>query len=189
MRLLKDLTLVRSSGPPKTKSGTTCGKEQSFANVYEWELHPTGRPKLTVHDSHWQTGERDLVLCRPPLVPEMPAALANLHNRLRSGISDAPDRQDLRIMLYPTYVDTEERPRIKKSFKTEALERYVEARRLRELTTRANVTLELVPDLKGLQYGLFFPADDEETPVAAFVHFRIVPVLRHVGWLSPEEEE
>lgn len=189
MRLLKDLTLVRSSGAPKTKSGTTCGKAQSFASVHEWELHLAGRPKLMVHDSHWQNGERDLVLCRPPVVPEMPAALANLHNRLRSGISDSPGRTDLRIMLYPTYVDTEGRPRIKKSFATETLEHYVELRRIHELTTRTNVALEHVPDLKGLQYGLFFPADDEETPVAAFVHFRIVPVLRHVGWLSPEEEE
>jgi hypothetical protein len=32
--------------------------------------------------------------------------------------------------------------------------------------------------------ALSFPAEDDETPVIAFTHLRVVPVLRHVGWLS-----
>jgi hypothetical protein len=31
---------------------------------------------------------------------------------------------------------------------------------------------------------LSFPVEDDETPVIAFTHLHVVPVLRHVGWLS-----
>ncbi|MFF3467138.1 hypothetical protein [Streptomyces sp. NPDC002619] len=73
---------------------------------------------------------------------------------------------------------------------------------LSELTAREGVALEqafdrphldLPPvdldDPQGeqrLQHALFFPAEDDESPVLAFTHFRVVPVLRHIGWLTPE---
>lgn len=73
---------------------------------------------------------------------------------------------------------------------------------LGELTTREGVRLEAAFDRldlptvdladpqheKPLQHALFFPAADDETPVVAFVRFRIVPVLRHIGWLSPGDD-
>ncbi|MEV5126070.1 hypothetical protein AB0K49_25250 [Streptomyces decoyicus] len=147
-------------------------------------------------------GERDLVLHKPTVVPEMPAALSNLHNRLRSGICASARHGELRIMVFPTYVDTHGRPRIKKSLTTVDLANAVGLHHLRELTARESVRLEAAfdpPDLppvdldnpqheKRLQHALFFPAADQETPVVAFVRFRIVPVLRHVGWLSPGDD-
>ncbi|MFD5285543.1 hypothetical protein [Streptomyces rubrogriseus] len=71
---------------------------------------------------------------------------------------------------------------------------------LRELTARVGVTLEPAHDRPNLplvdledpqdekpfQHALFFPAEDDETPVLGFAHFRVVPVLRHVGWLSSD---
>jgi hypothetical protein len=32
--------------------------------------------------------------------------------------------------------------------------------------------------------SLYFPVEDDETPVIAFTHLRVVPVLRRVGRLS-----
>ncbi|MET8181798.1 hypothetical protein [Streptomyces sp. NPDC005336] len=199
MRLLNSLTLSRNGARTK-KTGATCSGEASVASAVEWELRLPGRPPLTVHDNHWANSERDLVLYKPAVVPEMPAALSSLHNRLRSGISDSSGGAKLRIMVYPTYVDPLGRPRIKKSLTTADLANWVGLRHLRKLTAREGVTLKPAfdrldlpgvdlddpQDEKALQHALYFPAADDETPVLAFIHFRIVPVLRHIGWLSPD---
>ncbi|MEV8592499.1 hypothetical protein [Streptomyces sp. NPDC052012] len=202
MQLLTDLVLVRNDGTCRDKTGTTCSGVMSRASAIEWELRLPGQPTLTVHDNHRVNGERDLVLYKPTVVPEMPAALSNLHNRLRSGISATAKHGELRIMVFPTYVDTQGRPRIKKALTTADLADQVGLRHLRELTAREGVRLDAAfdrPDLppvdlddpqneKSLQHAVFFPAADEETPVVAFVCFRIVPVLRHIGWLSPDDD-
>ncbi|MGW3389382.1 hypothetical protein [Streptomyces cinereoruber] len=174
----------------------------SRTSAIEWGLRLPGQPSLAVHDNHWANGERDLVLHKPTVVPEMPAALSNLHNRLRTGISLSTRPGELRVMVFPTYVDAQERPRIKKSLTTWDLANVMGLPRLEELTAREGVRLEAAfdrPDLppvdlddpqheKPLQHALFFPAADDETPVVAFVRFRVVPVLRHIGWLSPDDE-
>ncbi|PJE93941.1 hypothetical protein CUT44_32085 [Streptomyces carminius] len=198
--MLNDLKLSRNKETRARRTGATCSDEPSVTRPVEWKLSVPGRPTLTVHDNRWENGERDLTLYQPTVVPEMPAALSNLHNRLRSGIAGSRGRAELRIMLYPTYVDGRGRPRIKKSLTTEELVGWVGLRPLRKLTEREGVTLEPafdrpgLPDVdlekpqdeKPLQHALFFPAEDDKTPVTAFVHFRIVPVLRHIGWLRPD---
>ncbi|MGX1365828.1 hypothetical protein RKD19_001187 [Streptomyces canus] len=200
MQLLNDLTLARAGGKRIEKSGTTCSGEMSRATATAWEVRVPGRPSLTVHDNHWMNGERDLVLHKPTVVPEMPSALSNLHNRLRSGVCTSARHGELRIMVFPTYVDTHGRPRIKKSLTTWDLANAVGLHHLRELTAREGVALEAAfdrPDLppvdlddpqheKPLQHTLLFPATDDETPVIAFVRFRIVPVLRNIGWLPSD---
>ncbi|MEU1935447.1 hypothetical protein ACH49O_07710 [Streptomyces coeruleorubidus] len=201
MRLLNDLTLVRNDGRAE-KTGTTCSGEMSRASAIEWDLRLREQPTLTVHDNHWVNGERDVVLYKPTVVPEMPAALSNLHNRLRSGVSTTAKSGELRVMVFPTYVDKQGRPRIKKSLTTADLADEVGWCHLRALTDREGVRLEAAfdrPDLplvdlddpqheKPLQHALFFPVADDETPVVAYVCFRIVPVLRHIGWLSPDDD-
>ncbi|KUN89043.1 hypothetical protein AQJ66_06175 [Streptomyces bungoensis] len=202
MRLLNDLALTRNNAARREKTGTTCSGVMSRASAIEWELRLPGQPLLTVHDNHWANGERDVVLFKPTVVPEMPAALSNLHNRLRSGISATERRGELRIMVFPTYVDKHERPRVKKSLTTADLADRVGLARLRELTARKGVSLGPAfdrPNLplvdlddpqheKPLQHALVFPAVDDETPVVAFTYFKIVPVLRHVDWLSPDDD-
>jgi hypothetical protein len=79
-----DLTLERGTSLNE-KPGTTC----AGVSAVEWELRLPGRPLLTVHDTRWDNGERDLVLYQPTVVPEIPAVLSNLHNRLRVGIARA----------------------------------------------------------------------------------------------------
>ncbi|GAA2507163.1 hypothetical protein GCM10010393_44950 [Streptomyces gobitricini] len=162
-----------------------------------WELRLPGRPLLTVHDNRWDNGERDLVLYQPTVVPEIPAALSNLHNRLRVGIDLAPENTaTLRIMAFPAWVDGE-RPRINKSLTTAQLAARYGLQQLRDLVARPGVALHSaggradVPgydvddpqDERRIQHALYFPGEDDETPVIAFAHLRVVPVLRHVGWL------
>ncbi|MFE1587534.1 hypothetical protein ACFW6Q_17825 [Streptomyces sp. NPDC058737] len=201
MYVLSELELIRESGRV-TKTGTTLSGEVSVADAIEWELRLPGHPTLKIHDNHWRNGERDLGLHKPPVMPEMPSALSNLHGRLRSGIAPTPGRRELRVMVYPTYVDKHDRPRINKSLTTEALADRVELFVLQELTAKEDVTLEPAHDRrdlplvdlddpqdeKPLQHALFFPAEDDETPVLGFVHFRVVPVLRHIGWLGSEDD-
>ncbi|MFE2456442.1 hypothetical protein [Streptomyces sp. NPDC059402] len=200
MYVLSQLELIRESGRV-TKTGTTLSGEMSVADAVEWGLRLPGHPTLKIHDNHWRNGERDLGLHKPPVMPEMPSALSNLHGRLRSGIAPTPGRRELRVMVYPTYVDKHDRPRVNKSLTTEALADRVGLFVLQELTAKEDVTLEPAhdrPDLplvdlddpqdeKPLQHALFFPAEDDETPVLGFVHFRVVPVLRHIGWLGSED--
>ncbi|MFI5688721.1 hypothetical protein [Streptomyces sp. NPDC051636] len=120
-----------------------------MATAVERELRLPGHPALTVHDNYWANGERDLVLYKPDVVPEMPAALSNPHNRLRTGVAldQAFDRSHPDLPV---------------------------------------VDLDDPQDEQRLQHALFFPAEDEESPVLAFTHFRVVPVLRHIGWLTPQ---
>ncbi|MFF9754605.1 hypothetical protein ACF1FC_17770 [Streptomyces sp. NPDC014344] len=197
--MLSGLELTRGGGRVAT-TGTTPSGETSVASAVEWELRLPGRPALKIHDNHWRNGERDLRLHRPPVMPEMPSALSNLHERLRSGVAPTPGRPELRIMVYLTYVGERDRPRFNKSLTTEDLADRVGLSVLRELTARAGVTLEPAHDRpnlplvdlddpqdeKPLQHALFFPVEDDETPVLGFVHFRVVPVLRHIGWLSSD---
>ncbi|MEU0395783.1 hypothetical protein ABZ208_23965 [Streptomyces sp. NPDC006208] len=196
MQLLDELTLERRGTARHSKSGTTCGGIPATGTATEWELRLPGRPSLTVHDTRWHNGERDLVLYKPVVVPEIPAALSNLHNRLRSGITAGGRAGRLRIMAWVTWVDRE-RPRIKKTFTTADLAAKYDIDRLRELIAREGVSLEPRDDRPDLpvvdlddpqdelsfEHAVFFPAEDHVTPVEAFVHLKVLPVLRHVGWM------
>ncbi|MEU5697287.1 hypothetical protein [Streptomyces aurantiacus] len=203
MRSLNGLTLKRHKDLVTGKAGRTCSGVASVATAVEWELHlPDRRPSLTVHDNRWENGERDLVLYKPDVVPEMPAALSDTHNRLRSGITVGRRSGEERLMVYPTYVDENERPRIRKSFTTADLVHALGPNHLRKLTARRGVTLDQgldrphlrfppvelddPQDERRLQHALFFPTEDDESPLLAFIHFRVVPVLSHIGWLAPE---
>ncbi|MBT2392325.1 hypothetical protein J7E87_23610 [Streptomyces sp. ISL-1] len=196
MQLLDDLTLDRGA-TRHAKSGTTCEGISADGTAVEWELHVPGRPLLTVHDTRWDNGERDLVLYKPVVVPEIPAPLSNLHNRLRSGIAPVRGAGRLRIMAWVARVDPLGRPRVKKTFTTLGLTAEYGLERLREHTACAGVTLEPREDRPDLpvvdlnhpqdavsfEHALFFRADDDETPVVAFIHLKVLPVLRHVGWM------
>lgn len=117
-------------------------------------------------------------------------------NRLRAGIQGVPwDSSDLRIMAYPVSLDGE-RPRIRKSFTTAALADMYGLQQLRDLAAQPGVApyygrqdhvfwngTEIPHDDTSHQHAVSFPFDDDETPVIAFIHLRIIPVLRHIGWL------
>ncbi|MBB0229052.1 hypothetical protein FOE67_05850 [Streptomyces calidiresistens] len=192
-------TLTRVEGRSRKTDGSSLSGASSEASTLAWELSLPGYPTLEIHDDHWDNGERNLVVHKPPVMPQMPLALAGLYGRLRSGVSPTEGRRELRIMLYPTYVDERHRPRVKKSLTTRALTDLMAPCVLRELTAREGVTLEAAhpkpnlprvdldnpQDEKPLQHALFFPAEDLETPVLAFVHFRVLPVIHHLGWPVP----
>ncbi|MGY1452156.1 hypothetical protein [Streptomyces sp. SS8] len=171
------------------RQGETCSKVFSPGFAAEWTLEIPGRPDLTIHDTRWDNGERDVVLQQPPLLPEMPAALVNLHGRLRAGIEPGPSGR-MRIMAYLALPSPNgRRPSLKKALTTAALVDGCGARALRMLIARPGVTLDPPFDLRKpqdketFQHAIHFPEDDAETPVAAYVLTRTVPVLRHSGWL------
>ncbi|MFB7262216.1 hypothetical protein ACFCXH_08630 [Streptomyces nojiriensis] len=200
MRLTDELTLWRS-GTRVARHGATCAGSTENGTAVAWRLALPGRPQLTLHDTRWDNGERDLVLHQPSVVPEMPALLANLHGRRRAGIEAAPaGRGRLRLMSWTVIPRTgSDRAGFKKSLTTAQLAEQCGLSLLRTLTGRPGVTLEpafdqedlpLVDlehpqDVKPLQHALYFPVDDDETPVMAYVITRVMPTLRAVGWLPP----
>lgn len=88
MTIMDQLTLRRDGTTPKDYAATCSGaRSRGMANV--WRVQLACRPGLTIHDTRWENGERDLVLYQPAVVPELPVPLSNLHNRRRDGIEES----------------------------------------------------------------------------------------------------
>lgn len=195
MTIMDQFVLRRDGMVPKGVAAT-CSGARSGGTAVVWRVRLDGRPDLTIHDTRWENGERDLVLYQPAVVPEMPAPLSNLHNRRRAGIQETgPGSEELRIMGWVAVPG--DRPAFKKTFTTAAFVEVCGRDELRELTSRPGVVLDTAfvraepvrVDLDdpqadvSVQHALFFPAEDERTPVVFFLLSRVAPTLRHIGWL------
>ncbi|MEV0691563.1 hypothetical protein [Streptomyces sp. NPDC050388] len=171
------------------KQGATTSGVQTAGFATEWHLEAAGRPRLTIHDTQWDNGERDVVLQQVPLLPEMPAALANLHGRHRAGIVEVtPERR--RITAFLSLPQTDGRPRQKRALTTAQLAEGCGTPLLRELVSRPGVSLDPSLDLakpqdtERFQHAFVFQDEDRETPVIAYVLTRLMPTLRHTGWAT-----
>ncbi|WP_233436041.1 hypothetical protein [Streptomyces anulatus] len=51
------------------------------------------------------------------------------------------------------------------------------------LADPVHVDLDDPQDTVAVQHALFFPEEDERTPVVFFLLTRVAPTLRHIGWL------
>ncbi|MFE3737853.1 hypothetical protein ACFXPP_05670, partial [Streptomyces sp. NPDC059134] len=88
-------------------------------------------------------------------------------------------------------------PTVKKTFTTAGFAEVCGLNALRELTSRPGVELDTAfvladpvrvdldepQDSVAVQHALFFPEEDERSPVVFFLLSRVVPTLRHIGWL------
>ncbi|MGW6309518.1 hypothetical protein [Streptomyces niveus] len=195
MTIMDQLTL-RRDGKERKDDGVTCSGERSSGVATVWRVRLAGRPGLTIHDTRWANGERDLVLYQPAVVPEMPAPLSNLHNRRRAGIQPSGLRKgELRIMGWVAVPG--DRPSFKKTFTTADFVDVCGLADLYDLTSRPGVVLDtafvrpdpVLVDLNepqktvSVQHALFFPQNDDVTPVVFFLLSRVAPTLRHIGWL------
>ncbi|MFE3737852.1 hypothetical protein ACFXPP_05665, partial [Streptomyces sp. NPDC059134] len=94
-----DQFVLRRDGLVPKGIAATCSGDRCGGTAAVWKVKLEGRPDLTVHDTRWENGERDLVLYQPAVVPEMPAPLANLHNRRRAGVQETDAGSgELRVM-------------------------------------------------------------------------------------------
>ncbi|MFJ4548897.1 hypothetical protein ACIP4X_06660 [Streptomyces sp. NPDC088817] len=173
------------------KQGSTISGVSDAGFATEWQFEVPGHPQLTIHDTQWDNGERDVVLQQPPLVPEMPAALANLHGRHRAGITEiAPGI--LRITAFLSLPQPDGRPKQKRALTTAQLAEGCGKQLLRELVARPDVSLDPSFDLakpqdtEKFQHALRFQDEDRETPAIAYVLTRLMPTLRHTGWVANE---
>ncbi|MEU6079367.1 hypothetical protein [Streptomyces sp. NPDC047108] len=187
MRLGSTITL-KPTRSYVAKQGTTTSGVSCAGFATAWRLEVPGRPPLTIHDTRWDNGERDVVLQQPPLLPEMPAALANLHGRHRAGITEiAPGRH--RIMAYLSLPQPAGRPKQKRSLTTAQLAEGCGAEHLRDLVARPGVSLSPSfaltepQDMEKFQHALGFQDEDRETPVIAYVLTRLMPTLKHTDWV------
>ncbi|MHC5703935.1 hypothetical protein OTC26_021175 [Streptomyces tirandamycinicus] len=170
---------------PKRGSTTSGVPDAGFAT--EWHLEAAGRPRLTIHDTRWDNGERDVVLQQGSLLTEMPAALANLHGRHRAGIAEVSAEQR-RIRAFLSLPQPDGRPRMKRSLTTAQLSAGCGRSLLRQLVARPGVSLtpSFDPadpqDAERFQHAVVFEDEDRETPFIAYVLTRLMPTLRHTGW-------
>lgn len=169
------------------KQGTTTSGVPDAGFATEWHLEAAGRPRLTIHDTRWDGGERDVVLQQLPLLPEMPAALANLHGRHRAGIAEVSTGRR-RITAFLSLPQPGGRPRQKRALTTAQLAEGCGAAFLCQLVARPGVSLtpsfdpKDPQDIERFQHSIVFEDEDRETPVAAYVLTRLMPTLRQTGW-------
>ncbi|MEU3946541.1 hypothetical protein [Streptomyces sp. NPDC029526] len=154
-------------------------------------MEAVDRPRLTIHDTRWDGGERDVVLQQVPVLPEMPAALANLHSRHRAGITAVSDERR-RITAFLSLPQPEGRPRQKRALTTAQLAQGCGPTLLCQLLGRPGVSLTPAcdptdpQDIERFQHAITFDDEDQETPVIAYVLTRLMPTLRHTGWAADE---
>ncbi|MEV6056742.1 hypothetical protein [Streptomyces sp. NPDC052107] len=182
------MELVRSY---VAKQGSTPSGVRDAGFAAEWRLEVPGRPRLTIHDTHWDNGERDVVLQQPPLVPEMPSNLANLHGRHRAGIADVSPGLK-RMMAYLSLPQPDGWPKQKRALTTAQLAEGCGEDLLRDLFARPGVSLDPSFDLtkpqdtERFQHAVRFKEEDQETPVVAYILTRLMPTLRHTGWVPDQ---
>lgn len=173
------------------KQGSTTSGVQDVGFATEWHLEAAGRPRLTIHDTRWDGGERDVVLQQVPLLPEMPAALANLHGRHRAGIVEV-SAERRRITAFLSLPQPDGRPRQKRALTTAQLADGCGRLLLCELVARPGVSLTPSFDpadpqnIERFQHSVVFEDEDRETPVIAYVLTRLMPTLRHTDWGGDE---
>ncbi|MFF6785534.1 hypothetical protein [Streptomyces sp. NPDC012510] len=169
------------------KQGTTTSGAQDTGFATEWHLEAAGRPRLTIHDTRWDGGERDVVLQQGALSPEMPVGLANLHGRHRAGITEVSEERR-RIMAFLSLPQPDGRPKQKRALTTAQLAQGCGAPLLCRLVARPGVSLSPSfdpadpQDTECFQHAIVFEDEDRKTPVVVYVLTRLMPTLRQTGW-------
>ncbi|MEU3527230.1 hypothetical protein AB0E62_25705 [Streptomyces sp. NPDC038707] len=157
------------------KQGSTMSGVQDVGFATEWHLEAVGRPRLTIRDTRRDSGERDVVLQQVPLLPEMPAGLANLHGRHRVGIAEV-SAERRRITAFLPLPQPDGRPRQKRALTTAQLAEACGRALLCELVARPGVSLTPPfdpadpQDIERCQHAVVFEDEDRETPVIAYTH-------------------
>ncbi|MFC8452696.1 hypothetical protein [Kitasatospora sp. NPDC057223] len=162
----------------------------SAGRATDWCLEIPGRPPLVIRDTAWTfDDERDVVLRRTEMLPEMPARLTQLFNRERAGIHhvNVDRRRILAYLAVPE--DGRERPRRRRSLTVQDLVVACNPAWFAQLLGNPGVSLASPLDPASGEPGrgqheIHFDADDSFTPVYAYVLTRLVPTLRKIGWLA-----
>lgn len=173
----------------KKTDGETCSKEVSTGLRTAWRLSIAGRPTLSIHDTRWTNGERDVVLARPAELPPMPKELSNLLARRRSGIEAHDGGPRLRMAVYLVGPDDKGWPRKRHCGLDElrdacGLELVDECFRLGviRIDTREALLRDDNPAHKNRLCAVLEPTQDC-APIALYVVTHVVPTLKHIGWL------
>lgn len=169
-------------------SGKTCARQDSAGTAHDWTLRIKGRQSITIRDTHWNNGERDIRSHLPDVAPAMPKALVSLHGRRRASVYKTGDGQAW-MPVWIVRPDSEDWPRHKKSITVTDLDeicgrKLIKAARaegITELGTKQQVLGTFDRTWREL-CAQFSPAN-EAAPVTLYVVTRIAPTLKHIGWL------
>ncbi|WP_285730385.1 hypothetical protein [Nocardiopsis sp. ATB16-24] len=172
--------------------GQTSQKKLSAGSAHDWTLGIEGHASLTIRDTHWENGERDL----RPMMPEpgsadIPLALALLHGKRRAGIYKVSHRQELSWMTVDTVRPGKDEWPSRTSPSLEGLHEICGKERVEAAIAQGIVSLGTKAELLGAEdndrtkNGLraLFDPNRHVAPVALYAVTRVVPTLRHVHWL------
>ncbi|MGD9485197.1 hypothetical protein WDH52_18435 [Streptomyces sp. TRM70308] len=143
-------------------------------------------PEITIYDTRWDNGERDIVIARPDAVPPLPKPLSALLGRKRAGVYE--HGESLRMSVCLVRPDGNGWPRASwcRSWELVAECGHEILDALYELGVIRIDDCETVLGDDSRQRkrlcALLGP-DAEAAPIALYVVTRVLPTLRHVKWL------
>ncbi|MGW7436224.1 hypothetical protein [Streptomyces sp. NPDC054849] len=181
------LTLVPARRTP-IDPAETCSGSFSEGTASDWTLSVRGRPELTVRDIRWQNGERDVRMHLPDVLPEMPRALAKLHDRRRAGVHRT-DAGRLWMTAWSVLPGAGDWPAWRRPTAIGELDALCGADRLQAVHEHGVIEIgskeALLQDAGRTRRQLCAVLDGgvEAAPAALYTVTRLVPVLGHIGWL------
>ncbi|PWK75064.1 hypothetical protein BCL76_101799 [Streptomyces sp. CG 926] len=166
----------------------TCSGLISSGTATDRALSVDGRPELTVRDIRWRNGERDVRMHLPDVLPEMPRALAKLHDRRRAGVYRTDDGRTW-MTAWSVLPGDGDWPKWRRPTGVGELGALCGADRLRVVHDHGVVEIGSKEALLGdpgrtrRQLCALLDDDVEAAPAVLYAVTRLVPVLRHIGWL------
>ncbi|MZD19606.1 MULTISPECIES: hypothetical protein [Streptomyces] len=174
---------------PFTVTGLTFTKERSQGIAGDWLLTVKGRPSITVRDITWEVGERDIRTIMSEQLPEMPREMAKFYERRRAGVYYC-DAYHTWMTARTITFQPDGWPLHQQQPTLDALDAVCDAKFIQaacrlgitDIGPKGEVITRDRPG-KGELCALFEPDCEEGTHAAFYAVTRILPVLRHIGWV------
>jgi hypothetical protein len=185
---LSGVSLELVLGETRVTGATSTGQD-SVGRRVSWTMSMPGGPDLPVWETLWATGIREVVLGRGEVLPQLPAALANLIGRRRSQFSWDERVGGLLTAVRLVRPDANQWPRFT-SCDFPTLEEECGAGRielLRQIGVRQIASKsEILGDVGRSRAQLCAVIDESatEAPVAVHLVTRVVPTLIEVGFIA-----
>ncbi|AWK09606.1 hypothetical protein DDQ41_12500 [Streptomyces spongiicola] len=169
--------------------GQTLSKEPSSGAAEDWILKIKNRSDVVIRDTWWDNGERDLRTLIPSQLPTMPRPLVKLHERRRAGVYLTADGHTWMTAWIVVPRESDGWPLFRHVTSLDALDAACGHDLLRAASEQGIADIATKWDLlkddgrnRNELCALFEPKADG-AHVAFYAVTRVVPILRHVGWM------
>lgn len=189
IKLGKSLTLIPPPGPVAV-DGRTCGRIYAVGTARYWTLKIKGHVDITIRDTSWDTGDRDIRTEIPDPNPKStPKELASLYGKRRAGIHPASDG-DIWMTAWTVKPRADGWPEFKKPSSLAVLHdtcgsKLIDAacdQGVRRIASKKSL-LGTEDKTRNELCALIGHNAADTAPVALYTVTRIAPTLRHINWI------